>query len=132
MSETPQDPTTAAAELHFTVTFGGGGVNPIQTAARFVLGIGEMSEQIGERFNNESEPRFELEVTSVQAGSSASGSTPAALAVLGVFARRSPDLSNDGLLHLITRLAEQIAVEAGTAVRVTEVGSADSSSQGQG
>ena len=117
---TPSQPAAdSVGALHLTVHFGGGGVDPIPSAARFVLGVGELAEQVAERFGSQAREPFTLAVTGVQAGSSAVGATPAALAVLGVAARTVPGIGHDGLRHLLTRLAEQIATEAGTAARVT-------------
>ncbi|RIJ70988.1 hypothetical protein D1871_16395 [Nakamurella silvestris] len=101
------------------MAFGGGGVNPIPTAARFVLGIGELADQVGERYD--APGATVLEVTGVQAGRPGEAAT---LAVVTLVAGEVPGIGAEALHLLISRLADQIAVEAGTAAKVGEVGRA--------
>lgn len=96
------------------------GKNPIPALGQLLMGLRELGDQLAEGLG--SHPTlgdFYLTPTVLLAGTEVQINVIPSTASVLIDVRTIPGAGHPGILHLITRLAEQIAVEAGLGAKVT-------------
>ena len=98
------------------------GRNPIPAIGPLLVGFAELERQIGASVGTHPElGDFYLTPTVVHAGAAEQANVIPALASLHLDARTVPAVDHGGLIHLVTRLSEQIAEEFGLTASLTVI-----------
>ncbi len=98
------------------------GRNPLPAMGSLLMGLAELERQVAESVGTHRYlGDFYLTPTVLAAGDPSQVNVIPASASVYLDVRTVPGIGHAGLLHLITRLAEQIAVDAGLTVAVTVV-----------
>ncbi len=98
------------------------GRNPLPALGSLLMGLAELERQIGQSVGTH--PllgEFYLTPTVIEAGTPSQLNVIPATASLYLDVRTLPGIDHGGLVHLVTRLAEQIAADAGLTASVTVV-----------
>jgi len=98
------------------------GRNPLPTMGSFLMGLAELERQVAESVGAHPHlGRFYLTPTVVAAGDPSQVNVIPASASVYLDVRTIPGIGHNGLLHLITRLAQQITADAGLTAVVTVI-----------
>lgn len=98
------------------------GRSPLPAVGLLLMGIAELERQIGESVgSHEHLGEFSLTPTVLRAGSAEQQNVIPAIAEVYLDVRTIPAVDHGGLVHLITRLAEQIAAESELTATVTVI-----------
>jgi succinyl-diaminopimelate desuccinylase len=98
------------------------GRNPIPALGSLLVGVGELERQIAASVGPHPElGDFYLTPTVLTAGSAEQANVIPSTATVHLDARTIPAVDHGGLIHLVTRLAEQIAAESDLTATVTVI-----------
>jgi len=98
------------------------GRNPLPTIGSLLMGLSELERQVAESVGTHRHlGDFFLTPTVLTAGEPGQVNVIPASASLYLDVRTVPEVGHNGLLHLITRLTEQIAADAGLTALVTVI-----------
>ncbi len=98
------------------------GRNPVPVAARLILGLAELEEQLGQRFPPHPDlGPFYLTPTVLAAGTAEQINVIPALATVALDLRTLPGMDHEGLIEVIELLADRVAAESGVTARVTVI-----------